>query len=157
MTAFLLNLILALVWTAVTGEDELANLLIGFGVGYLVLLWLQPLLGRSAYFGKVPQALGFLLFYLWELLVSNLRVAWDVITPRAYRCPAIVAVPLDAETDLEITLLANLLTLTPGTLSIDVSSDRRVLYVHSMFGEDPAAVRQEIKESFERRVLALLR
>jgi multicomponent Na+:H+ antiporter subunit E len=69
--------------------------------------------------------------------------------------PAIVAIPLDLRGDLEITLLANLITLTPGTLSLDVSSDKRVLYVHSMYVTDIAAFRSEIKNGFEKRVKEL--
>ena len=68
-----------------------------------------------------------------------------------------MAVPLDAETDVEITLLANLITMTPGSLSIDVSDDRGVIYVHSMFIDDPEEFRRTIKDDFERRVLELLR
>jgi multicomponent Na+:H+ antiporter subunit E len=58
---------------------------------------------------------------------------------------------------MEITFLANLITLTPGTLSLDVSDDRSVLYVHGMFVEDPQQMREQIKNGFERRVLELLR
>jgi multicomponent Na+:H+ antiporter subunit E len=68
-----------------------------------------------------------------------------------------VAVPLDARTDAEIVLLANLITLTPGTLSLDLSDDRTVLYVHAMYLTDPDELRREIKEGFERRVLEVLR
>jgi multicomponent Na+:H+ antiporter subunit E len=73
--------------------------------------------------------------------------------------PGIIAIPLDARTDLEITLLANLITLTPGTLSLDVSADRRVLYIHVMYidNDDIEAVRRNIKDGFERRVLEGLR
>ena len=88
---------------------------------------------------------------------ANLRVARDVITPTSYARPGIVAVPLDARTDLEITLLSNLVTMTPGSLSIDVADDRSVMYVHSMFVDDAAELRRVIKDDFERRVLELLR
>jgi multicomponent Na+:H+ antiporter subunit E len=73
--------------------------------------------------------------------------------------PGVVAIPLDVQTDAEITLLANLITLTPGTLSLDVSTDRRVLYIHVMYidNDDVEAVRRKIKEGFERRVLEVLR
>jgi multicomponent Na+:H+ antiporter subunit E len=72
--------------------------------------------------------------------------------------PGVIAVPLDARTDAEITLLANLITLTPGTLSIDVSADRKVLYIHTMdLGDDPVRFRREIKEGFERRLLEVMR
>ena len=71
--------------------------------------------------------------------------------------PGVVAIPLEAKTDAEITFLANVITLTPGTLSLDVSEDRSTLYVHTMFLESPEVLRESIKEGFERRVLELLR
>ena len=90
-------------------------------------------------------------------MLSSLRVARDVISPRPRFRPGIVGVPLDAETDGEITLLACLITLTPGTLSLDVSEDRKTLFVHSMWIGDPDGFRREIKDGFERRVLELMR
>ena len=86
-------------------------------------------------------------------MVSSLRVAYDVLTPTLHMRPAIVAIPLDAETDLQITILANFITLTPGTLSLDVSPDRKTLYVHAMYVDDVDAFRREIKEELERRVI----
>ena len=81
------------------------------------------------------------------------------LTPMSYVCPGVVAIPLDARTDVEIALLANLITLTPGSVSLDLSEDRRVLYVHAMYidGGDVEAYRHSIKEGLERRVLELLR
>lgn len=96
-------------------------------------------------------------FYLKELILANVRVAHDAVTPPHYMRPAILAIPLDAKTDLEILALANLITMTPGSLSVDVSTDRRVLYVHGMYVDDAAAFRADIKNRLERRVLELLR
>jgi multicomponent Na+:H+ antiporter subunit E len=154
---FLLNLILALVWALLMGAITLPNLVVGFLLGY-GLLWLsQPVLGDTRYFRRLPAAVRFVAFFLKELVVSNLVVAHEVLTPRSHRRPGVVAVPLDAETDFEITLLAQVVTLTPGTLSLDVSEDRSTLYVHTMFLESPEALRYSIKEGFERRILELLR
>ena len=96
-------------------------------------------------------------FFVWELIVSSIRVAWDVLTPSAHRAPGIIAVPLSARTDAEIAWVANLITLTPGSLSLDVSSDRTILYVHTLFADDPEVARRALKDGFERRVLELLR
>jgi multicomponent Na+:H+ antiporter subunit E len=81
------------------------------------------------------------------------------LAAESYVCPGVVAIPLDARTDTEITLLANLITLTPGSVSLDLSEDRRVLYVHAMYidGGDVEAYRRSVKEGLERRVLELLR
>ncbi len=151
------NLVLALVWVAMTGHFDVVNLLLGFAFGYFVLLLLQRVVGRSAYFTKSVLLVRFVGFYLVETVRANIRVAIDVATPTSRAQPGIVAVPLDARTDVEITLLANLITMTPGSLSIDVADDRSVIYVHSMFVDDPESFRRTIKDDFERRVLELLR
>lgn len=157
MTGFFFNIFLAMVWALASGQISLFSLVIGFILGYIVLWFAQPLMKPSRYFQRFPIAVRFTCFFLWQLLLSNLRVAYDVITPRLYMRPGIVAVPLEARTDQEITLLANLITLTPGTLSIDVSEDRRTLYVHAMFVNSPDDVRNSIKNGFERRLLELIR
>lgn len=157
MTSFLLNVLFALVWAALLGSWGLPEIVVGFLLGYVVLGGAGRLFGEPRYGRKLPQAISLTLFFLWELLVSSLRVTWEVVTPQKLRRAGIVAVPLDAKTDLEIALLANLVTLTPGTLSLDVSSDRATLFVHAMFAEDPDEVRRDVKEGFERRLLELLR
>lgn len=156
MKHLLLNIALASAWVALTGVFNPTNLLIGFGLGYGTLFVARRALGPSSYFLKVRQVIEFTLFFLWELLLANLRVAYDVLTPRHYMQPRIIAVPLDARTDAEITALAYFISLTPGTLSLDVSADRRVLFIHAMYAPDADAVRREIKQGFERRLLELM-
>jgi multicomponent Na+:H+ antiporter subunit E len=148
----LLNLSLAIAWTVFSGRLSGSNFLIGFAVGYMLLWLLQRAVGPTAYFRKTGQLVGLALFFLVELFRANLRVAYEVITPSHYMKPAIVAIPLDLKSDAAITLLADLITLTPGTLSIDVSTDQKVLYVHAMYVSDVAEFRRDIKEGFERRI-----
>ncbi|MGH9791815.1 MAG: Na+/H+ antiporter subunit E [Candidatus Acidiferrales bacterium] len=152
MRAFLLNILLALAWAALHGEFSVLNLAVGFLMGFLALGLVLSARGRAGYFTRVPKLIGFLAFFLWELLLSNLRVAYDVVTPRYHMRPGVIAIPLDVRSEIEIVTLANLITLTPGTLSLDVSADRKVLYIHAMYLDDVAAFRQRIKEGFERRV-----
>lgn len=106
---------------------------------------------------KPFAAIGFLLFYIKEVLLSNVRVAYDVLTVRDHSDPAIIALPLDARTDFEILIVANLISMTPGTLSMDVSSDRKTLYIHAMFVDDAEELKRGLKRDFEGRVLKLLR
>lgn len=153
----LTNLLLALAWMALTGAFDPPNLFIGFALGY-ALLWVVRRGPRgAAYFVRAKRITSFTIFFLKELIRANLRVAHDVLTLRIHMKPAVVAIPLDAETDAEITLLANLITMTPGTLSLEVSEDRSTLYLHAMFVDDPEALRREIKEGFERRLLEVMR
>lgn len=152
-----MNLFLALIWAAAAGQFTLTNLVLGFAVGYLILILVQRATGPASYTFKMRQLVLFVLFYLRELILANLRVAYYVVTIRHRMRPGVVDVPLDVETDLEIMLLANLITMTPGTLSLDLSEDRKVLYIHTMFVEDLATFRRTIKEGIEYRVLELLR
>lgn len=158
MNQFLLNIGLAVAWAAVMGDFSAATLASGFVVGYGILWLARPALGPSAYVGGVWRAVAFAAFYLWELVASSVRIAIDVCSPRLDVCPGVVGVPLDARTDGEITLLANLISLTPGTLSVDVSDDRRTLFVHAFdLNGGPDALRADVKANLERRVLTLLR
>lgn len=152
MSFFALNIILAVIWAALSGQFTPENVISGFVVGYVLLWLLRGALGGTSYVTKVPQVMRFIGFFLVELVRANLRVAWEVLTPGHTMHPAIVAIPLDLRNPLQITLLAQMITLTPGTLSLDVSSDRRVLYVHSMYVDDIDKFRAEIKDGFERRV-----
>ena len=154
---FLWNISLAFIWAAVTGHFTLSNVAVGMIVGYAVLFVAQPLMGPSNYFTRIHYALGFAAFYMWQMIISNLRVAYDVLSPGANARPGVLAIPLEAKSDLEITMLANLITLTPGSVSLDVSSDRRFLYLHAMYIDDVDKYRENVKTSFERRVLEVLR
>lgn len=157
MNALLLNILLALAWEAMHGEFTLANFAVGFALGFVILFFTQSVTGEAVYARRAWRVLGLAVFFLKELVIANVRVAYDVLTPGYRMRPGVLAVPLDAETDAEILLLANLTSLTPGTINLDVSADRRTIYVHAMFADDPAAVKRSIKEGFERRVLGVLR
>jgi multicomponent Na+:H+ antiporter subunit E len=148
----LLNLLLALAWVALTGQLTPINFGFGFAVGYL-LLWLARRTGREAtYFKKVWLIIRFAGFFVWQLLLANLRVTYEILTPPHTMRPAVVAVPLDVTRPAAVTLLANLITLTPGTLSLDVAPDGQMLYVHAMHVRDANSFQQEIKAGFERYI-----
>ena len=157
MNLFLLNIFLALGFDAVLGQLDLSGFLTGFLVGYLALWLTKPLYGQTRYFERLPKVLGLIGFFGKELLISNLRVLWDVITPQHISRPGIIGIPLDARTDGEIMLVANLISLTPGTLSLDLSEDRRMLYIHVMFLDDVDQIRAQIKQGLEKRVLEVMR
>lgn len=156
MSALLGNIVLALVWAAITGFTP-GGLLWGFLLGY-VLLWLSPTVSRhSRYFLKVGQLAGFIAYFSKELAIATLRISYDVLTPRHRMRAAVLALPLEVRTPVEITLLSLVVSLTPGTLVLDVSADRRTLYIHAMYAANPDEVRHGIKQGFERRILELLR
>jgi multicomponent Na+:H+ antiporter subunit E len=157
LNLFILNILLGVAWIGLTGEFTPANFVVGFILGYLVLWFVERGRKSGGYFRKVPRVIRFIPFFAWELLKSNLRVTYEVMTPRQNMKPGIVAIPLDAKTDLEITILANLITLTPGTLSLDISDDRSVLYIHAMFIDDVDDFKNKLKQELEKRLLEVLR
>lgn len=157
MSYFFLNIALALSWGALTGNFNPPNLLTGFILGYGALFIIRRALEPSDYFVKVRQVIRFALFFLWELLRANLRVAFDVLTPGFHMQPRVIGIPLDAQTDSEIMALTYFINLTPGSVVLDISSDRSVMFVHVMYAPDADAMRREIKEGGERRILRLMR
>lgn len=154
---FLNNILLTFVWVALTGSFAFLNFLFGFVLGFMILWVITIGSGEAKYFRILPKIISFFLFFIYELIKANIQVAYDVITPTFYMKPGIIQVPLDAKTDVEITFLANLISLTPGTLSLDVSDDKKVLYVHSMYISDKEKFINGIKNGFERRLLEILR
>jgi len=157
MPLLLLNIVFAAVFTLLLGSGSIGAFVSGFALGYLVLWVSSPLYPETGYFKKLPKTLNLAAFFVWELVMSTLQVGWDVITPRHINRPGIIGVPLTARTDLEIFLVANLLSLTPGTLSVDLSEDKTTLYVHVMFLEDIDKTRADIKNGLERRILEVMR
>jgi multicomponent Na+:H+ antiporter subunit E len=157
MIIFLWNILLAITWTLLTGQFTLANLIVGLIVGYFTLWIILRGERKASYFNKMNLVIRFIFFYLWNLILASLKVAYEVITPQYHMRSGVIAVPLDAKTDVEITVLANLITITPGTLSLDVSTDRRVLYIHAMYIDDKEELVRDIKMNLEKRVLEMLR
>ncbi len=101
--------------------------------------------------------LSLLLLFLRELVLSALNVASLVLQPAPRLRPGIIAYPLTLTTDTQIALLANLITLTPGTLSVDVSTDRSTLYIHVLDIADRERIVGQIAAGFETSVLQVLR
>ncbi len=164
MKGFLYNLILAFfgLWLIEYYIDLKFNkplIFIGVYSALFLSIWLTTYFFNRRYFFKFPKLVSYVVFIIKELFVSNFRVAYDVLTPVNHMNPAIIGIPLDANTDREIVTLATLITFTPGTLSLEISEDRKTLYVHEMYipGGDVEAVRRKLKDGFERRLLELTR
>jgi len=107
---------------------------------------------------KTVLTIRFIFYILWEICLSNLRVSYDVISLSPKSRPGVISIPLDCETPLEISLFANIISLTPGSLTLDISADKKTLYVHSMFVDnDVDALRKELKDKFEKPILEISR
>ena len=157
MTLYLINLVLALIWVMVSGSFTLVNLVFGFILGAFALYLIREQVGTVGYAGRARRILSLAILFFRELVLSAWRVAVLVCSRRMEIKPGIFAYPLKVQTDFEITLLANLITLTPGTLSVDVAEDRSTLYVHGIDCSDVEAARRDIAEGFERKILEAFR
>jgi Multisubunit Na+/H+ antiporter, MnhE subunit len=154
MNPLMIVIVLALIWGAITGTFSGLNLLLGAGIGTLAVLLLRTNFGPPRRLRQLRNATSLAVLFLYELAVSAVRVAIVVLTPnmKAALQPAIIAFPLSVKSDAEITLLANLITLTPGTLSVDVSADRRFLYVHALAYGSRESLIADIAGGFEAKV-----
>lgn len=146
-------IVLGLFWVAVTGSASVPNLLFGLALGALCLHLVREHPGAAVKPGRFIRLVVLAVVFLREVVLSAWRVARLVLSPRMDLKPGIFAYPLSVQTDFEIALLANMITLTPGTLSVDVSSDRKLLYVHAMDCSDADAAIADIERIFERRIL----
>ncbi len=152
-----MNLLLSFIWVALTGSMYYSNFLFGFLLGFFILWIMNINESDHRYFYRVPKTLGFILYFLYEMIVANIQVAYDVITPKYFFKPGIVRYPLNAKTDFEINLLSMVISLTPGTLIMDVSEDKKSLYIHVMYLKDKDRFIEQIKNGFERRLLEIIR
>jgi multicomponent Na+:H+ antiporter subunit E len=158
MGMFLLNLLLALLWASFQlfrPIDFVGGFLIGYALIYLVRVWI----GRDAlrYVRWMPTFLTFIVYYGWMLVTSTWGVIVALFRNQSTLKPGIVALKLDAKTDLEIVMLNNLLSMTPGTLGVDLSEDRTILYVHIIDVPDPDKACDDIKNGLEKRLLQVTR
>lgn len=154
MTFIFLVVTLAVTWAAVTGTFTLPNLLLGAVVGGIAALFIRYKLDSPYILRRMVRVIRLGLLFITELMISAWKVAVLVCQPdlKSKLKPAFLAYPLTVQSDVEITLLANLITLTPGTLSVDVSSDRRFLLIHALEMTDRDAMIQSIRDGFEARI-----
>lgn len=154
----LVALVFILLWIGVTGSASIPNLLFGLLLAAIVSWLLRDDAGEFRGTRIRPLKLLRLAWvFVVELIKSGVRVAVVVTRPRMVVNPAIVAYPLRVTRDFEVTLLANLITLTPGTMSVDVSADGRLLYIHCVDATEREAVIADVRDGFERLIMETFR
>ena len=148
-----LTLLLAVVWTLLQNDISAGMVVFGIILGIIIPL------GTSAWWPDRPSSfklgkmLSYCLLVMWDIMVANVQVAWIVMTrSNADLRPSWVVIPLDLREPEAITVLAGTITLTPGTVSADLSDAGHSLLVHALDTDDPDAVRDEIKDRYERRL-----
>ncbi|ADH99892.1 Na+/H+ antiporter subunit E [Salisediminibacterium selenitireducens] len=149
----LLNIGLAFIWMLLQNEYTFLDFFIGYLVGVALLYVLRRFLHFDFYFRRVIALFKLLILFMYKLILSNIDMIKIVLSPKMNIQPGIIAIPTKLRTDWEVTLLANLISLTPGTLTMNFSENGRTLYVHSIHVPDKEKAIEEIRQSFERAIM----
>lgn len=145
----LLSGVLLLAWLLMVNDFSLGHWLLGAFLGLVIPLVCRDLLLSAPRIRRPGLLLRFVGLVLYDILVANLQVAKLVLGPKARLQPGFVEIPLELTDDLAISMLASVITLTPGTCSADLSTDRRTLLVHGIDVPDPKALVADIKARYE--------
>jgi multicomponent K+:H+ antiporter subunit E len=154
------SVLLTLIWLALNGTASAGHVLLGAALGWGLPFWLQrywPAPPRRGFrsLRTVGRSLAFAALVTWDVVIANLQVARAVLSPIAWLKPGFALVPIELEDPRAISILAHTITLTPGTVSVDVAADRRSLIVHALHMPDPDATVREIRQRYERRIAAI--
>ncbi|KGX83891.1 Na+/H+ antiporter subunit E [Pontibacillus marinus] len=152
-----LNITIAFMWMFLNEAYSFSTFFVGYVIGIILLFLLQRFIPDEFYMKRIGNIIYLILLFIKELLLSNISIVKWVYKPKLDMEPGIFAVPIDLKSNWEITLLANLITLTPGTLSIAISNDYSYIYVHAMDIGDVEEEINSIKESFERAIKEVTR
>ena len=151
-----LTLILAIVWMLLQNDVSAGMAVFGIILG-IIIPW-----GTSIWWPDTPKGfrlskmITYSFMVMWDILVANIQVAWIVLSvPNAKLKPAWIVIPLELREPEAITVLAGTITLTPGTVSADLSDQGHSLLVHVLHTDDPDAVRDEITSRYQRRLLEI--
>jgi len=147
---YLTNVFLALLWMLLWGVFDIYYLVAGFVLGYLLLGLISRTIEGPGYGTKGWKLLSFAIYFVRTLIKANIQVAHEIVTPGYGMTPRVIRYDVQGLTPGQITSLANTITLTPGTLSVDVGDDHRFLYVHCMYAADRDTAVRELDELRDR-------
>lgn len=151
------HLLISVMWMFLSESYTLASFSVGFLVGGVLLILLRKFLPGKLYLIRVFNIIKLLLIFIRELILSNIEIVKLVYKPKPNFEPGIFAYPTDLKSNWELTLLANLITLTPGSLSVAFSEDNKTIFVHAMHIENVEDEIQSIKETFEHAIKEVTR
>lgn len=152
-----LNIIIAIMWMFLSETYNFTSFLVGYILGIILLFVLRRFVPDSFYMKRAWKFFLLVLLFIRELVLSNIDIVKHVYKPKMDMKPGIFALPIDVKTNFEITLLANLISLTPGTLSVVVSEDHTKIFIHALDMPDVQESVSEIKNTFEKRIMEVTR
>lgn len=153
----LLNVFLAWIWMFLKNDYSSSTFFVGYFLGLLIMILYRRFFNGRFYLSRVSAVINLLLLFLKELVLSNISVLKHVLKPKLNIRPGIFALETQLTNDWEITILANLITLTPGTLVVDVSLDGKTLYIHAIDIPEKHEAINSIKNTFEKAIMEVSR
>ncbi|KZE36503.1 cation:proton antiporter [Bhargavaea cecembensis] len=153
----LLNFILAFTWMFILNSFDASTFIIGWLLGLLLLTMMRRFFKGPLYTRRIWAIIKLTLLFLKELWLANIQVFMLVIKPKLDIQPAIFRYQTKLTNDWEITLLSALITLTPGTVVMNVSEDKKMLYVHAIHIDDVEEAVTSIRDSFEKAIMEVSR
>ena len=142
--------LLFVVWLLLTGSFTLGNILLAILLAWGIPFLVGGMQSETSRVKKPLKAVKYVFVLLGDIFMSNLVVAKQVLGPTHKLQPGFIAIPLDLTEALPITLLASTISLTPGTVSTELSKDLKTLYVHALHVDDEQALIQSIKQRYEK-------
>lgn len=152
-----LHFLIAIVWMFLGDDWTASGLISGFLVGLVLLAVMRRFWPNGLYLVKVWAIFKLIVLFMKELLVSSVAVIRQIVRPRLNIRPGIIAYTTELKSDWEVTLLSSLITLTPGTLTLEVSPDQGTLYIHAMDIEDAEELSRQIRTTFEKAIMEVTR
>ncbi|WP_453994168.1 Na+/H+ antiporter subunit E [Bacillus nitroreducens] len=152
-----LNIFIAFAWMFIANSYDFGSFFGGFLIGLLLIFVLRRSFSHRFYLHNVWAVIKLIFIFFRELILSNYAIMKVVVKPKLDIKPGIFALPIELEKDWEILTLSNLITLTPGTLVMDISDDKKLLYIHSMDLQDVDAAISSIKNTFEKAIMEVSR
>jgi multicomponent Na+:H+ antiporter subunit E len=158
MRCLTLNLFIAIIWLLFSPQPSVPTFFIGFALGTALIALFQPVLPRERYLGRVLSLLRFVAVFLREFVLANIDLLRTVLfLPKEKLHPNLITVDVSGMTKPEILLLTHCISLTPGSVTVDIEEDFNTILVHALNGRDPDAVRQQINDTFRRAILGFSR
>ena len=153
----LANIFIAITWMFLQNDYTITSFIFGYFIGVIILFILRRFLSFDFYLRRVWAIIKLIMLFIIELIKANIDVVKTVLSPKLTNQPGIVAVTTKLESDIEITLLAALISLTPGTISMDFSEDSKTIYIHALNVPDKEEMIEDIHNTFERAIKEVTR
>jgi multicomponent K+:H+ antiporter subunit E len=149
------SLAIVVLWLSLNNSIDPGQVVLGLLIGWLLPLLVGHFWPTTVVMQRPWRAVAFAGIVIKDVILANLRVARAILGPPGRLRPGFIRVPLDLQSDVGITVLAQTITLTPGTVSADITPDRRTLIVHYLDEGDPEALIAEIKSRYERPIMEM--